>query len=403
MVETISPNLMIKNEKEKMYQFIPKKFEFLTKTKKIKFKKINLKTDILINICNELIIKYFCTDDIKFNLWSILLKKKYGKYYNYYFDYLLEKEFIFRISNYYVGKKARTYKINFKMLEDIIRCFITDKILLKKYSENYLNQSFLYINKSPIELEIREKLVEDLKYVEIDYDKALKFINENIKHDKFKYIKNLNAIDSIKTKHLYFKFDSYGRMHTNFTNLKKEIRNNFLKIDNSPIYEIDLKNSQPLFFTKILENEIGEENFDLNCKRFVSLVKNGLIYDELIDKIDFIKNKEQSKISMYKILFGTNNLRNKENKEFKKLFPSVFEYLIELKSIEDSYKELSHTLQKLESDFIFGNIVKTIKNKYPNIKLITVHDSIIFPFKYKNEVELIFNQLKNEKFHKIKK
>lgn len=399
MVETISSDLIIKDDKEKMYQFIPKQLEFLTKTKKIKYNGINLKTDILINICNELIIKYFCTDDIKFNLWSILLKKKYGKNYNYYFNFLIEKEFIFKVSNYYVGKKARTYKINYKMLENIIRCFITDKILLKKYSSDYLNQSFLYVNKSPIELEVREKLVEDLKHVEINYDNSLNFIKKNLKSDKFKFIKNLNAIDSIKTGHIYFKFDSYGRMHTNFTNLKKEIRNNFLTIDNNPLYEIDLKNSQPLFFTKILKDEISVENFDSNCKRFVELVENGLIYEELIDKIDSIQTKEQSKILMYKVLFGTNNLKNKDNKEFKKIFPSVFSHLIELKSIDDSYKELSHTLQRLESDFIFGNVVKTIKNKYPYIRLITVHDSIIFPLKYKNEVELVFNKLKNENFY----
>jgi hypothetical protein len=395
MIEALSSNKKFKDT-EKMYQFIPNQFKYLTKTKKIQYLGLNLKTDVLINICNEILIKYLCTENLSFNLWSILLKQKYGKHYNYYFKYLVEKEFIFLVSNYYVGKKARTYKLNVNMLKDIKRCYVTDKVLLKKYSTEFLNQSFLYFNKSPIDVKIRELLVNDLSSISIDYDNALKYIENNMKHNQTKYFKNLNSINSIKTGHLYFKFDQYGRMHTNFTNLKKEIRDNFLKIDNEEIHEIDMRNSQPFFFTKLLKEEIGEDNFDENCNRFVDLVENGLIYDEVMEKVDFIKTRNEAKILMYKVLFGTNNLKNKDNQEFKKIFPSIFEYLVELKSMDDSYKELSHNLQKLESDFIYGKIVTTIKEKYPQIKLFTVHDSVIFPKKYKNEVELIFNILKKE-------
>ena len=43
-------------------------------------------------------------------------------------------------------------------------------------------------------------------------------------------------------------FDDFGRFHTNYTILKKEIRNNYLTISNEMLIEIDVKNSQPLFF-----------------------------------------------------------------------------------------------------------------------------------------------------------
>jgi hypothetical protein len=337
------------------------------------------------------------TGETIFNMWSVVLKKKYTKNYNLYFDYLIQKKFIMLVSNYYVGKKSKTYKINIDYVYDVKRCNITDKILLKKYSNDYLNQSFLYFNKSPIDVEIRTKLVEDLKHIQIDYDKSIECIKKLKKEDYRKYIKNYNSIDSIKTKHIFFKFDKFGRMHTNFTILKKEIRNNFLKIDGEEITEIDIKNSQPFFFTKILKEEIGVEYFNDECFKFVNLVNNGLIYDYFKENIEFLKSRNDAKLFTYKVLFGTNNLDIKENFEFKRLFPTIFNYLVELKSLGDNYKEMSHSLQKIESEFVFGVIVKKIKEKYPHIRLFTVHDSILFPKKYKTEINLLFNNImKNE-------
>jgi hypothetical protein len=64
---------------DKLHQFIPQSFLYLTQTKKITHKEQILKTDYLINLIHELILKFYFTNDIKFDLWSILLRKKYGK------------------------------------------------------------------------------------------------------------------------------------------------------------------------------------------------------------------------------------------------------------------------------------------------------------------------------------
>ena len=60
--------------------------------------------------------------------------------------------------------------------------------------------------------------------------------------------------------------------------------------------------------------------------------------------------------------------------------------------MKKNYKELSHELQKMESDFIFNNVIKEIYETYPEITLFTVHDSIIFPKSYKHKVDVIFNK-----------
>jgi len=390
---------LCRTEKGYLYQFIPQEFEYLTNTDKVIYKDKKLKTAYIINIIHELILKFYFTNDIKHNLWSVILKKKYGKYYSHYISYLLDYDFMTLKSSYYAGKKAKTYELNITKL-NIIRTKITDKILLKKHKKDYIFRSFTAIQDSPINMDLRKILIDDLYHVEIDYDKALHWLNDkkNTKNIELnKYFKNLNSIDGINTSHIFFKFDSFGRLHTNFTVLKKHIRENYIKIDGEEVTEIDLPNSQPYFFGVYLKNEIGEENFNDEIKKFIETVKNGLIYDDLLLSYpEYLSNRKDAKLMMYKVLFGKNVNKRLENKLFRKKYPTVYEYIKEYKYLSDDYKSLSHQLQLIESDFIFNKVITTIKNKFPYIRLFTIHDSIVFPIKYKEEVSIIFrNYLKD--------
>jgi hypothetical protein len=373
-------------------QFIPKRFKYLSEHTKINFKGQSLKTAYIINLIHELILKFYFTGEIKFDLWSILLRKKYGKYYNLYIEYLIRQKFMYMSSNYYVGSKSRTYKLIKVEDWEIIRCKVKDKILLKKHSKDFLNKTFLDMNQSPISPEVRAKIVEDLYQVQINYTGSKNYLNQLQSQGDLKgakYYRNLSSIDGIQEGHIFFRFDNYGRVHTNFTILKKEIRQQYLTIEDCLLTEFDLKNSQPLFFALLLKQEIGSQNFNQECWRFYELVKNGLIYDDLISKHQL--PREKIKLLFYKVLFGNNNEENEENQIFKIYYPTVYNYLLEIKSINNSYREMSHQLQKMESDFIFGRVVKDLILKYPYVKLFTVHDSIVVPQKYEEEVALIFN------------
>jgi hypothetical protein len=390
---------LCRTDKGYLYQFIPKEYEYLTKTNKIKYKDINIKTAYLINIMHELILKYYFTNDVYHNLWSIILKKKYGKYYNYYIMYLLEYDFMLLVSSYYAGKKAKTYKLNITSL-DVIRTKIRDKVILKKQKKEYLFRSFTAIQESPIDMELRKILIDDLYHIDIKYNSSLKWLNEQ-KTDKTielnKYFKNLNSIDGINTGYIFFKFDAFGRLHTNYTVLKKYIRQNHLTIDGEEISEIDLPNSQPYFFGVYLKNEIGEEYFSNEIKNFLEVVKNGLIYDQILEKYPTVlKNRKEAKLLMYKVLFGKNVDKQLENRIFQKLYPTVYDYIKEYKYLSDDYKSLSHKLQLIESDFIYNKVVKTIKKEFPYIRLFTIHDSICFPTKYKEEVNMVFKMFLKE-------
>jgi hypothetical protein len=334
-------------------------------------------------------------NDFTVNLYSKILRDRYGVHYKWYVDYLKEIGFIRMKSDYFVGKKSKTYVLNWFDFERIRRVQVYDNILLKNTCKEFhrkLNSN------SPISLDIRKRLVEDLNYVKIDFDKSMQLVND-LKNKSLitigKYFKNFHSIMNIKENNIYFVFDEWGRCHTNFTVLKKEIRKNYLTIDDEPVDEIDIKNSQPFFLSKILMREM--DLTDPEVKMFVDLVDKGLFYDYFISKfpkffasVNPQENRIQSKKMIYKVLFGFNGVKSEQGRMFRELFPKIFTYIIKIKKEKNDYKYFSHTLMRMESDFLFGKVVTDIYKQIKGIKLFTVHDSITYPSKYKERVEKIF-------------
>lgn len=385
---------MIPTNNDYLLHFVPSEFEYLTHQKKIVYKDINLKTSYLISIIHELLIKYYFSNtvDIKFNLSSLILKKRYGANYNFYINYLCDNGFISLVSKYYVGKKTNSYKINLKSVYNVYRWKNTDRLLIKK-TINKFETSITEKDQTTIPVDIRIKLIQSLDKIDIDYENSINLINtryENNEIDEHKYNINLMSIENIASKNIYFNFDDYGRFHTNYTILKKEIRNQYLSIKNEMLSEIDISNSQPLFFAVLLKKEISHINGD--TKRYFDLVKNGLLYEDIIEN-STLKDKNEAKELIYKVLFGDNlNTGKRKNKIFQELYPSVYEYILEFKEMKKNYKELSHELQKMESNFIFNIVIKEIFEKYPDIILFTVHDSIICQKSHYDNVKAIFDK-----------
>jgi len=380
-------------------QMIPGKYLYLTKTNKIRYKGYNLKTDCLINLIHEFMSKYYfhkpedSDKRVKVNVWSVILKLKYGSFYNLYIDYLIENDFIILESDYFRSKKARTYRLKTSSILFIKHVRVYDKVLIKKYSRGYLEGSQLSNNNSPIPLHIRKKMVDDLYSVDLKYDEAfsyLKYLDTEHIIGYNSYHKNLASIEAINVKYMHFSFDSYGRMHTNFTVLKKDIRKNFITMDGEEMCEEDICNSQPLFLAVLMKNTLNVKKlFSPEYNRYFDLVKNGLIYEELMSKCD-IEDRNEAKTMLYKVFFGKNNDSQKYNIMFNHVFPNVYRFIKEYKDENGNYKTLSHALQTLESKFIFNTVIQHIMDVNPDIKIITIHDSLCYPKKYQKVVKEIF-------------
>ncbi|MFW6233306.1 MAG: hypothetical protein ACOC3Z_01440, partial [Nanoarchaeota archaeon] len=349
---------------------------------------------------HELIMKFYINKhelierETKFNMWSTLLREKYGVKYNYYIKYLIEIGFIKMVSDYCKNKKSRTYALSTKYLYNITRCKVNDKILLKKHTQEYLKKTFLNYTNSPIDLDIRKKMVDNLYKIDIDVEGAITFLNDLKNDNKIcynKYQRNLISIENLGIRNIFFKFDEYGRMHTNFTILKKDIRRRFITIDGLPTYEIDIKNSQPFFLALLMKDTLDlSEIIKSDINRYIDLVKNGLIYEEIIEKCG-VKDRNEAKILMYRVLFGKNGNKKKENILFKKEFPSVYKFINDYKQKTKDYKILSHKLQLKESEFIFGKVVNHLLSSYPDMVFYTIHDSIVVPIKYKDGAQKVFD------------
>ena len=388
-------------DKKHSLQFLPQTLEELSKYKTFNYKNQNLKVSYIVDIIHNLILKYYFKKENKFNLMSTILKEKYGHLYNYYIDYLVDNNILEMLVNYKAGRNARIYKINDKILKGPIKRYLNkDNILLKKYRNKVSQVEEAGLKNKMIDDDVKAKLVDDLFYIDIQFDRSIFYLDNLNNQDIDIYNRNKYSVECINDKHIFYHFDNYGRMHTNFTILKSFIRKNCLLINGEETYEIDINNSQPLFLTKIITDTdtkwVKEEEFEL----FKYLTLNGRYYQYVMDYLK-TTDKGDVKEMTYKVLFGKNASNSKADKVFQELFPSIHYFIKLYKREHKDYKILAYELQRAESNLIFNKIIKEIMIYYPEIKMVTVHDSIIIPRKYKDPVESIFNAKLFEEFNII--
>lgn len=353
-------------------------FEDIYLKKTIIYKGSRLKSVNLVYLIDLFLNRYifFNKDNVKLN--SRVLKWFYGGNYYKYLEYLIDNEFIYLYKNYSVGNKSKCYKLTNKAKDN---GYISANV---EIPQKMVQKSILLNDKfSNIDELVKNKLINDLYSVELNIDKAKEWIDKNLdKNDKSYFINN-NICTKINNRDIYYSFDNYGRFHTNFTVLKKEIRTNFLTINGSKLKEIDITNSQP-FFLYLLMKDKGFTEFN----GFDNDVLNGTIYDK-IKEISGASRKEV-KVNVYSVLFGRNMTKNYWNKLFNSLYPEVHQWIVNYKKENKNYKIIAQHLQALESEFMFKQVIPSIIAVDKNIKLITIHDSVMIQEQYYTLVKNIF-------------
>jgi hypothetical protein len=395
-------NLNIKSKiKDKKYslQFLPKCLESTTQQTTVIFNGKKLKPAYIIDIVHNLVLRYYFKKENLFNLSSLILKEKYGYLYKHYMEFLVHKEVLIVHKDYAVGKNARVYKLSHDIINnEILRYKNNDIVLLKKYKKAVSAIDTEDIKTNSILPEIKHKIVSDLFTANVNYEKAIFYLDNTIQ-DADCYNKNKYSVQSIADKHIFYHFDTYGRVHTNFTILKSFIRKNCLLINGQETAEIDISNSQPLFLSKL----INEEGFNLNeheVNVFNYLVYHGKFYQFLMDNSE-IKDKKQCKELVYITLFGRNSSKIKNS--FAVIFPSIYNFIVDYKNTYGDYRLLAHKLQNEESNFIFNKLIKNIYIINPKINVITIHDSIIVEKQYESQIQNLMDSMLSSEFHFIDK
>ena len=401
----ISSQIVSKRVEDKTFtlQFLPECLYHIENIKTINYKETKLKTDYLIDIVHSLILKYYFKKENRFAINATVLKDKYGYLYNYYINYLIDNNIIALMTQYQTGVTSRIYSLDDDIFKSKIKRYKNyDKVLLRKYKGKFVEMvgSSIDEKESLIDIDVKEKLVSDLFSVNIEFDRAIFFLDSLKYQDYDIYNRNVYSVECINNKHIFYHFDAYGRMHTNYTILKSFIRKNCLMIDGEETCEIDIQNSQPLFLSKLIQESdsrwVREDEFEL----FRELTTNGYYYQYVMEKTGE-EDKRKVKEMTYKVLFGRNVANSKSDKFFKTLFPTIHNFIKLYKKEHGDYKILAYDLQKAESNLIFNKMIKTIMNLYPEIKIITIHDSIVVQKKYRDIVNNIFQNEISKEFNLI--
>jgi len=182
---------------------------------------------------------------------------------------------------------------------------------------------------------------------------------------------HFNLALKINFKNLWFKVSNEGRFYSSVSNLPYTAVP-FLKLYNQNTQEFDVKNSQPLLLSLLIENNEYKKD-----------VVDGIFYEKLASELGYSRN--DTKILSYKyIFFNLKPLKSgKIYDAMKKLYGSFIDDINNLKS----NIKLSHKLQEIEAD-IFVNKLGSLK-----ISKLLRHDQIIV---MENDIEIIKNYIKIE-------
>jgi hypothetical protein len=240
--------------------------------------------------------------------------------------------------------------------------------------------------------------------------------------------------------------DTGKRLHTNLTNLKKQLRN-FLTYKGEQLVSIDIKNSQPYlsialfnkeFWTPIKDGKVGALKLEKIGKEiYREIRKEKRRYNEIITLLDSPKSQsgkgfQGSRYSylvvsgqMYEFLqerwlnlFGDYKYQSRQEvkkvvlkalyhnplhkgsknyhdvRDFERLFPEVARLLDTIKLGE--YQRPSHILQRVESYLVLDVICSKVASLNENVPLFTIHDSIVTTLSYKDKVRDVMKSVLSE-------
>ena len=301
---------------------------------------------------------------------------------------------------------------------------------------------------SKVLLKRLEKCAEDRKAAQL-MDPVVKDAHDNLQHfhiDREKAIKTLEKLDITPRRKarelekverfnnanesptsLYVVRDAYGRVHTNITQVKKEIREHALTCDGGPITEVDIKSSQGAFLCYILGAYLNGSDTVIgrNAKSFISLKPgfmsfldrnrlnteyarfSGLLRQKELYEffgtemssdfdLDMDVDRDTAKLAFLSTLFAGTKLSDKCDETWhacrrvwEEHFPTLLRLIDGMK--EENYRALAYEMQRMESSFVFDVVIPAIR-KEVGCPYCTVHDSIIVPSQYGSIVKSIVDR-----------
>jgi len=214
-----------------------------------------------------------------------------------------------------------------------------------------------------------------------------------------------------------FKPDDYGRIHTNVTNLKRELRPTLHFGNSEPLVELDISCSQPTLVHALMPLQAQDAD---DSQEYLKLCRSGDLYTVLAGDMysalvgDMKRNAEKQ--AFFHFLYSwpvttegrQRRAHNDPIKEEKRLqrdaigkalaaqFPTVSNHIQSTKQ-QEGHKGFSHKMQRLESQLIIDGVCGRLMRDDPSISVLTIHDSLLMEESNVERVQEAFEQSLQEK------
>ena len=315
----------------------------------------------------------------------------------------------------------------------LVKYTITSPTLLKRIRKSFETRKAISMQDPIVEMCYDElahfsvdEVVADKKLREMRQKGEISDFKEKIEREKIDRFNNL--LDDPAD--MYVKHDPYGRIHTNVTNMKKEIRHAALRCDGERVSEVDIKSSQAAFIIAVFRRYIRYYKDDLfeNTDTFLQfspiwnegrkevtlsrmesqlayyeeLVRKGRIYEFFRDEcsqdtgVDRQLTRDEAKEGLLSFLFsplhfdeGRCPIRGAVQRCWREHFPDLFNCMWSLKRY--CHAALAYEMQRIESSFVFDHVCPRILGEL-GCHFCTVHDSIIVPERFAEKVRAIMDE-----------
>jgi hypothetical protein len=230
--------------------------------------------------------------------------------------------------HYLKGEESMGYGLSAGLAAQAIReVEATHPVLLRKYREYRADGREVEDAPGAVGLfngvamsELDRHLKGFFQGLEIDYPRALEWVTSG-PHEQ----RDITILGLLRDRQIFFNRCDYGRVHTNLTNLRSDLRQ-FLTYQGMSLVNLDLKNSQPLIFASVL-NEIYPGDQPPDVKLYIDLVQRGEFYEYVMSAhgvpVDPEKRAKFKQGLYAQAFYGKNEQEGELTRVFADLFPSV--------------------------------------------------------------------------------
>ena len=212
------------------------------------------------------------------------------------------------------------------------------------------------------------------------------------------------SIDWFKKGWLWFKPDGHGRVHTNVTNLKRELRPTLHFRNGETLVELDIRCSQPTLLYGMLPKGARAAT---DALEYLELCRSGDLYAALAG--DMLR--DDAKRAFFHFLYSypveTHGRRRRIHSDPVKerarcrrdavgrlmaaRFPTVNQFIVGTKR-QRGHRGFSHEMQRLESGLVIDSVCGRLMRENPDISILTIHDSLLTNASSASKVQTTFDR-----------